>query len=234
MGACHVTSKAHTPFPEAPSDGWQAVEPEAEHEQDIGIEKVGDSLPFAVTSSAGKALAESDSGVPADAPADERSFLQKMADYVVSSRAKLLSPEEQFQASAEVDASDAALATADAPPETENTSIQKGPIPGEPEAAAEVEPEPIWRTKIWSSEMMIDEAMGAPAKAASPNGGLVASAMVLSDADKGKFALKDKDAAMAAAFAHLREQGAFPDDDDDDDDDDEMVFGDDDNLDDYE
>ena len=165
MGACHVTSKAHTPFPEAPSDGWQAVEPEAEHEQDIGIEKVGDSLPFAVTSSARKALAESDSG---DAPADERSFLQKMADYVVSSRAKLLSPEEQFQASAEVDASDAALATADAPPETENTSIQKGPITGEPEAAAEVEPEPIWRTKIWSSEMMIDEAMGAPAKAAEP------------------------------------------------------------------
>lgn len=175
MGACHVTSKAHTPFPEAPSDGWQAVEPEAEHEQDIGIEKVGDSLPFAVTSSAGKALAESDSGVPADAPADERSFLQKMADYIVSSRAEPvaeLSPEEQFQASVEADASEgfvsdvAALATADAPPETENTSIQKDPIPEEPEAAAEVEP--IWRTKIWSSETMIDEAMGAPAKAAEP------------------------------------------------------------------
>ena len=171
MGACHVTSKAHTPFPEAPSDGWQAVEPVLE--QDIGIEKVGDSLAFAVASSAGKALAESDSG----APADERSFLQKMADYIVSSRAEPvaeLSPEEQFQASVEADASEgfvsdvAALATADAPPETENTSIQKGPIPGEPEAAAEVEPEPIWRTKIWSSEMMIDEAMGAPAKAAEP------------------------------------------------------------------
>ena len=72
---------------------------------------------------------------------------------------------------------------------------------------------------------------GAPAKAASPNGGLVASAVVLSDADKGKFALKDKDAAMAAAFAHLRSKGAFPDDDGDDSDD--MVFGDDDNLDDY-
>ena len=85
MGACHATSKAHTPFPEAPSDGWQAVEPELE--QVIGIEKVGDSLPFAVASSAGKALAESDSGVPADAPADERSFLQKIADYIVSSRA---------------------------------------------------------------------------------------------------------------------------------------------------
>ena len=45
------------------------------------------------------------------------------------------------------------------------------------------------------------------------------------------FALKDKDAAMAAAFAFLRTKGAFPEDDGDDSD--EMVFGDDDNLDDY-
>ena len=51
--------------------------------------------------------------------------------------------------------------------------------------------------------------------------------------DKGKFPLKDKDAAMAAAFDYLRKHGAFPEDDGDDDDD-EMIFGDDDNLDDYE
>jgi hypothetical protein len=34
-----------------------------------------------------------------------------------------------------------------------------------------------------------------------------------------------QDTAMAAAFAYLREHGAFPDDDDDDDD--EVCFGDD-------
>mmetsp|Transcript_8414 Transcript_8414/g.14216 ORF Transcript_8414/g.14216 Transcript_8414/m.14216 type:complete len:340 (+) Transcript_8414:76-1095(+) len=72
---------------------------------------------------------------------------------------------------------------------------------------------------------------GAATKAVSPNGGFVISAVVLSDPEKGKFALKDKDAAMAAGFAHLRSKGAFPDDDGDDSD--EMVFGDDDNLDDY-
>ena len=38
-------------------------------------------------------------------------------------------------------------------------------------------------------------------------------------------------AAMAAAFNFLRSKGAFPEDDGDDDD--EMVFGDDDNLDDF-
>ena len=38
--------------------------------------------------------------------------------------------------------------------------------------------------------------------------------------------------AMAAAFAFLRTKGAFPEDDGDDSDD--MIFGDDDNLDDYE
>ena len=43
---------------------------------------------------------------------------------------------------------------------------------------------------------------------------------------------KDKDLAMAAAFTFLREKGAFPEDDGDDSDD--MIFGDDDNLDDYE
>jgi len=62
--------------------------------------------------------------------------------------------------------------------------------------------------------------------------GKVISAVVKSDPEKGKFALKDKDSAMAAAFAFLRANGAFPEDDGDDSDD--MVFGDDDNLDDYE
>ena len=64
-----------------------------------------------------------------------------------------------------------------------------------------------------------------------PHGGFIAEAVVVSDPEKGKFALKDKDAAMAAAFAYLRTKGAFPEDDDEDSD--EMVFGDDDNLDDY-
>ena len=61
--------------------------------------------------------------------------------------------------------------------------------------------------------------------------GKVVVAVVKSDPEKGKFALKDKDAAMAAAFGFLRSKGAFPEDDGDDSDD--MIFGDDDNLDDY-
>jgi hypothetical protein len=61
--------------------------------------------------------------------------------------------------------------------------------------------------------------------------GKVLVAVAVSDPEKGKFALKDKDAAMAAAFAYLRSKGAFPEDNDDDSD--EMIFGDDDNLDDY-
>jgi len=61
--------------------------------------------------------------------------------------------------------------------------------------------------------------------------GKVVCAVAKSDPEKGKFALKDKDAAMAAAFAFLRSKGAFPEDDGDDSDD--MIFGDDDNLDDY-
>merc|ERR1719198_2018801 len=61
--------------------------------------------------------------------------------------------------------------------------------------------------------------------------GKVVVAVAKSDPEKGKFALKDKDAAMAAAFAFLRSKGAFPEDNDDDSDD--MVFGDDDDLDDY-
>ena len=65
----------------------------------------------------------------------------------------------------------------------------------------------------------------------SPNGGVFATAVCKSDPSNGKFAIKDKDTAMAAAFAFLRANGAFPEDDGDDSD--EMVFGDDDNLDDY-
>merc|ERR1711871_1469249 len=61
--------------------------------------------------------------------------------------------------------------------------------------------------------------------------GNIVCAVVKSNPDAGKFALKDKDAAMAAAFAFLRSKGAFPEDDGDDSDD--MIFGDDDNLDDY-
>jgi glutathione S-transferase len=61
--------------------------------------------------------------------------------------------------------------------------------------------------------------------------GKVIVAVAKADADKGKFPLKDKDAAMAAAFSYLRSKGAFPEDNDDDSD--EMIFGDDDNLEDY-
>ena len=61
--------------------------------------------------------------------------------------------------------------------------------------------------------------------------GKIVVAVAKSDPEKGKFALKDKDAAMAASFAYLRSKGAFPEDNDEDSD--EMVFGDDDNLDDY-
>ena len=60
----------------------------------------------------------------------------------------------------------------------------------------------------------------------------VVVACIPADADKGKFPLKDEDASMAAAFDYLRKHDAFPEDNDDDSD--EMVFGDDDNLDDYE
>ncbi|EOD08648.1 hypothetical protein EMIHUDRAFT_106019 [Emiliania huxleyi CCMP1516] len=68
--------------------------------------------------------------------------------------------------------------------------------------------------------------------AESPDKGMIASAIVKKDADANKFPLKDKDTAMAAAFAFLRSKGAFPEDKDDSED--EMVFGDDCNLDDYE
>ena len=54
---------------------------------------------------------------------------------------------------------------------------------------------------------------------------ITVTAVAVSDPDKGKFALKDKDAAMAAAFAYLRKNDAFPEDNDSDDD--ECAFGDD-------
>jgi len=70
------------------------------------------------------------------------------------------------------------------------------------------------------------EVMTPKAPADSPaHGGHTVVAVCKSDAEKGKFALKDKDAAMAAAFNFLREKGAFPEDDGDSDD--EPVFGDD-------
>ena len=74
--------------------------------------------------------------------------------------------------------------------------------------------------------------MRPPAPATSSEPGLVVEAAVKGDPDNGKFPIKDKDLAMAAAFTFLREKGAFPEDDGDDSDD--MIFGDDDNLDDYE
>ena len=62
--------------------------------------------------------------------------------------------------------------------------------------------------------------------------GKVVVAVAKADAEKGKFPLKDKDAAMSAAFQFLRSKGAFPEDDGDESDD--MVFGDDDDLDAFE
>ena len=73
--------------------------------------------------------------------------------------------------------------------------------------------------------------MRPPTEAVSPDKGLVVEAAVKADPENNKYSLKDKDTAMAAAFTFLREKGAFPEDDGDESDD--MVFGDDDNLDDY-
>jgi len=70
------------------------------------------------------------------------------------------------------------------------------------------------------------KVVAAAAPAESPSGGEVVTAVVASDADAGKFALKDKDVAMAAAQTFLRERGAFPEDTGDSDDD-EVAFGDD-------
>ena len=70
------------------------------------------------------------------------------------------------------------------------------------------------------------KVVAAAAPAESPSGGEVVTAVVASDGDAGKFALKDKDVAMAAAQTFLRERGAFPEDTGDSDDD-EVAFGDD-------
>jgi hypothetical protein len=43
-----------------------------------------------------------------------------------------------------------------------------------------------------------------PTPADSPEGGLVACAIVTGDPDANKFPIKDKDTAMASAFAFLR------------------------------
>merc|ERR1711998_731763 len=58
-----------------------------------------------------------------------------------------------------------------------------------------------------------------PTAADSPKGGKIATGIVKSNSDKGKFAIKDKDTGMAAAFAFLRTCGAFPEDDGEDSDD---------------
>ena len=89
--------------------------------------------------------------------------------------------------------------------------------------------------QVWMDHVLTTVGGGkviTPKKAAtSPKGGHIVVAAIPGDADKGKFPLKDKDSAMAAAFDYLRKHDAFPEDNDDDSD--EMVFGDDDNLDDY-
>ena len=88
--------------------------------------------------------------------------------------------------------------------------------------------------KAWMDHVLTTVGGGTVIKeadATSPMGGKVVIATIPKDSEKGKFPLKDKDASMAAAFAFLRSQDAFPEDKDDSDD--EMVFGDDCNLDDY-
>ena len=105
------------------------------------------------------------------------------------------------------------------------------------EGSSESETHPPTKTKKVTS-LIPDKRTGAietDGKIVATDGkttGNIVCAVVKSDPEKGKFALKDKDAAMAAAFAYLRSKGAFPEDDGDDSDD--MIFGDDDNLDDYE
>jgi hypothetical protein len=74
------------------------------------------------------------------------------------------------------------------------------------------------------------KVLTAKKAANSPKGGHIVVACIPADPEKGKFPLKDKDSAMAAAFGFLRQHDAFPEDKDSSD---EMVFGDDDNLDDY-
>merc|ERR1712087_772993 len=80
----------------------------------------------------------------------------------------------------------------------------------------------------WTASV-VDAVKGKVIKEAtdadSPMGGKVMEAVVEADPDSGKFPLKDKDSAMAAAFTFLRSKNAFPDEEEDDDD--ECAFGDD-------
>ena len=79
-----------------------------------------------------------------------------------------------------------------------------------------------WVTSVLESVGGI--VMMKPAEPAnSPDGGLTVQAVIKGDADNGRFPLKDKDLAMAAAFAFLRSKGAFPDDDGGDDSDEMIV-----------
>jgi len=102
-------------------------------------------------------------------------------------------------------------------------------VPGEGNKSSELVPIDEWAASVAAA---IGGTAGAAKDAESPNKGKVVEIIVAADADKGKFPIKDKDTAMAAAFAFLRSKGAFPEDNDDDSDD--MIFGDDTNLDDYE
>ena len=83
--------------------------------------------------------------------------------------------------------------------------------------------------KAWMREVLSavggQVMMAPPEKAVSPEGGICIVGAIAADPEKGKYAIKDKDTAMAAAFSHLRAKGAFPEDEGDSDD--EPCFGDD-------
>ena len=83
--------------------------------------------------------------------------------------------------------------------------------------------------QAWMDHVLTTVGGGVVVKPVGPanstKGGKVLVAAIKADPDKGKFPLKDKDAAMAAAFAFLRSKDAFPEDKDDSDD--ECAFGDD-------
>ena len=82
----------------------------------------------------------------------------------------------------------------------------------------------VTNEKIAAPDTFVNEGKPFPC----PHGGHFAEAVVVSNPEAGKYAIKDKDTAMAAAFDYLRKHGAFPEDTGDDEDD--MVFGDDDDL----
>ena len=82
----------------------------------------------------------------------------------------------------------------------------------------------VTNEKMEAPDTFVNEGKPFPC----PHGGHFAEAVVVSNPEAGKYAIKDKDTAMAAAFDYLRKHGAFPEDTGDDEDD--MVFGDDDDL----